>query len=125
MFPLGKQIEVTCDTAKNGVMRLSGKEAPAFADGDYSLEAFRSRIEGTLAYLDTVTEGDFADAETRTITLSYFPDKPMEGYGYATEYVLPNFFFHMTAAYAILRKNGVPLGKTDYIGSLPFSDQSA
>ncbi len=125
MFPLGRQIEITCDTAKGAASRLSGKDMPRFDDGDYSLETLTTRIKETIAYLDTIGEADFAESETQRVVLPFIPDRSMDGFGYATEYALPNFFFHMTTAYGILRKNGVPLGKTDYIGGLPFSDESA
>jgi hypothetical protein len=125
MFPLGKQIEISCDTAKNASARLSGKEAPKFPDGVFELPALKQRITDTLLFLGTVSEADFADAEARRITLPFFPDGSLSGEQYGIEFALPNFFFHMTTAYAILRKNGVPLGKTDYIGSLPFSTEAA
>ena len=122
MFPLGKQIEMATDNAKGATGRLSGKEAPSFPDGDYTPETLKARLRDTLAYLASVSESDFDGAEERTVTLAWFPGKELTGFGYATEYALPNFFFHVTIAYAILRKEGVGLGKADFIGGLPFTD---
>lgn len=120
MFPFGKQIEVACDSAKGVAGRLSGKEAPSYEDGDYSLDTLRARIKNTIAYISTITEHDFEGAEDKEVILKFIPNSPMNGFGYATGYAIPNFFFHASTAYGILRKNGVPLGKTDFITSLPI-----
>jgi hypothetical protein len=122
MFPFGKQIEVAADNAKGCAARLSGKEAPSYEDGDYAIATLRTRIANTLAFLDTITEADFANAENVKVELRFMPGKTMSAFGYATEYAVPNFFFHASTAYGILRKNGVQIGKTDYITTLPFLD---
>ncbi len=122
MFPFGKQVEIACDNAKGCTARLSGKEAPSFADGDYAYATLKERVKNTIAFLETVSEVDFANAEDIDVVLKYFPDMPMKGFGYALEYALPNFYFHLTTAYGILRKNGVPIGKTDFITSLPVEN---
>ncbi len=122
MFPLKKQVQIACDNAKGGAARLSGSEAPVFEDNEASFDELHARITKTLAFLETIKEEQFADAASRQITLPYFPGKYMTGEGYAVEYVLPNFFFHVTTAYAILRKEGVAVGKADYLGGLPLKD---
>ncbi len=122
MFPFGKQIEVTCDNAKGLAARLSGKEAPSYEDGDYAVDTLRMRIKNTIAYISTITEKDFEGAEDREVILKYLPNNPMSGFGYATEYAIPNFFFHAATAYGILRKNGIAIGKMDFITSLPFRE---
>lgn len=124
MFPLKKQVQVACDNAKGAAARLSGVEVPVFEDTEQTFSELHARIAKTLAFLDTVKEESFADAASRRITLPYFPGKYMTGEGYAYEYVLPNFFFHVTTAYAILRKEGVPVGKADYMGGLPLNDEA-
>ena len=125
MFPLAKQVEIACDNAKNGVMRLTGVEAPKFADNTSTFAELNERIDKTLEYLQSVPEGAFAGAEDRQAILPYFPGKYMTGFDYAREYALPNFFFHTVTAYGIIRKNGVAIGKADYINGMPLRDLAA
>ncbi len=122
MFPLKKQVQVACDNAKGATARLSGKENPKMEDTEETFAELQARIDKTLAFLATVTEQDFEGANDRQITLPYFPGKYMSGLGYALEYALPNVFFHVTTAYGIVRKNGVPVGKPDFMSSLPLQD---
>jgi len=123
MFPFVKQVQIVCDNAKGGAARLAGMEVPSHPDEEKTLEELRARIKTTLAFLATVPESAFAEAATRQITLSYFPGQYMTGMDYTREYVLPNFFFHLTTAYALLRKEGMNLGKGDYMGgSLPLKN---
>ncbi len=122
MFPLMKQIQIACDNAKGAVARLSGNEVPSHPDEEKTLTELRARIAKTLEYIATIPESAFADAETRHITLPYFPGKFLTGLDYAREYVLPNFFFHTVTAYALLRKEGVTIGKIDYLGGLPLQE---
>ena len=124
MFPFVKQVQVACDNAKGAAARLSGTEIPSHADQEKSLAELRARIAKTLEYLATITEVSFEGAETRQATLPYFPGKFMSGLDYAREYALPNFFFHVTTAYAILRKHGATIGKADYMGGLPLQDMN-
>lgn len=121
MFPLVKQVQIACDNAKGASARLSGKEAPKMEDNEKTFAELEARIDKTLAYLDTFSDADFTDAQTRTMKLPYFPeDMHFTGEGYARLYAIPNFFFHVATAYNILRANGVPLGKADYMGTLPL-----
>lgn len=123
MFPFLKQVQIVCDNAKGTSARLAGVEVPSHADEETSLVELRARVKKTLEFLATLPESSFQEAATRQITLSYFPGKYMTGFDYTREYAMPNFFFHLTTAYSLLRKEGMDLGKTDYMGgSLPLKD---
>lgn len=119
MFPLTRQVQVACDFAKNTSGRLAGAEIPKMPDDEKSFAGLHERIAKTKAYVEGLPSGSFADAATRAVT---FPiaGKPfsMNGAEYLANFALPNFFFHMTAAYAILRANGVDLGKRDFLGNV-------
>lgn len=119
-FPLLRQIQVACDNAKLTSARLAGKEAPSHPDTETTLAEIRERIGKTLAYLETLAREDFVGAEERSISAHWMEGKTMRGGDYLDWYALPNFYFHVSHAYAILRHNGVPLGKRDFIGHLPF-----
>ena len=123
MFDLKKQVQVACDNAKGSLFRLAGKEVPSFADTETTFAELYARIDKTLELIATLKEEDFTGAMEREIRLAYFPGQHMKGKDYMLEYVLPNFFFHVTTAYDILRHLGVDLGKTDFMGgSLPLND---
>jgi hypothetical protein len=122
MFPLLKQVQVACDNAKGATARLAGVEAPQFEDTEQSFGNLISRIDKTVEFLNSLPESVFEDAATRQIVLPYFPDKYMTGFDYVREYALPNFFFHLVTAYALVRKNGVPIGKGDYANNPTFRD---
>ena len=117
MLPLTRQILIACDAAKNGVARLSGVEAPKFDDTESTLAELKDRIGKTLAYLATVPAAQLDDSAEKDITFPVGKDKTrtMKGEAYLKHWMLPNFFFHVTTAYAILRHNGVELGKSDYL----------
>lgn len=117
-FPFVRQVQSVCDNAKFTAARLSGKEAPKHPDTEQTIDELKSRIHAVLAYLDSFKASDFDGAETRTVALAYLEGKVMSGADYLTEQVLPNFYFHLVHAYAILRHNGVDLGKRDYIGKI-------
>lgn len=120
-LPLIRQIQIACDAAKNGSARLAAKQAPSHPDTEQTLEEIRARIKATLAYLATLTPEDFAGAETRKVNV---PNRGKLAFGrdHLFEQVLPNFYFHVTTSYAILRHNGVDLGKADYLGALTLHD---
>lgn len=124
MFPLKRQIQIASDQAKGAAARLAGKEAPKMEDTEATFAELQTRLDKTIEYLKTITEADFKDAATRQITLPYFPGKYFMGTDYALEYALPNFLFHVTTAYALMRKNGVQIGKADYMGNLSLADLS-
>jgi hypothetical protein len=117
-----RQVQIACDTAKLAASRLSGKEAPKHADDEKSLDDLRARVKSTVAYLDTFTAADFEAGPTRSITQPRWEGKTMSGADYFVEHATPNFYFHLTTAYAILRRNGLPIGKKDYLGALSMRD---
>lgn len=122
MFPFVKQVQMATDNAKGSSARLAGVEAPAYEDNESTIDELIARVDKTVAFLETITPEDLAEAESRQITLPYFPGKFMAGLDYAREYAIPNFFFHVAMAYALVRKNGVAIGKTDYLNGLPLQD---
>jgi len=122
MFPLVRQIQSVSDTAKATAARLSGTQAPSFPDDEKTVADLRARLDKTIAYLKTLAPEQFAGAEERTITLSFLPGKGIKGCDYLVGFALPNFYFHATTAYDILRHNGVEVGKMDFLGALPFFD---
>lgn len=117
MLPFTRQVLIACDAAKNGVARIAGVEAPKFEDNEASFPELKARIQKTLAFLETVPAAKLDGTEDKEITFPVGRDstKTMKAQAYLTTWVLPNFFFHVTTAYAILRHNGVDLGKTDYL----------
>jgi uncharacterized protein len=117
-FALARQVQTACDTAKLASSRLAGKEAPKHEDNEKTLDDLRARIKWTVTYLDGFSAKDFEGAAARVVTQPRWEGKVMSGGDYFLEHALPNFFFHLTTAYAILRHNGVPVGKRDYLGAL-------
>lgn len=119
MLPLSAQIQIACDTAKGAAARLAGVEAPKHADTEATIAELKARVDKTLAFIKSIKPEQLANAEMREIILQ-FPQSTMKftGLNYLTNFVLPNFFFHMTMAYALLRKNGVELGKRDFLGPI-------
>jgi hypothetical protein len=117
-FALARQIDGACDTAKFAAMRLTGKEAPKNDDDEKTIAELRARVKSAIAYLDGFAEADFAAAGARTITNPRWEGRTMTGHDYFLEHSLPNFYFHVTHTYAILRHAGVELGKRDYLGQL-------
>jgi len=122
-YPFVRQVQSSCDTAKFAAARLTGKEAPKHPDTETTIEELHARIRTVVAYLDTFSEKDFAGASERHVELPWAQGKWVPGNEYLNELQLPNFYFHVTTAYAILRHNGVPLGKTDYIGNVNLRDK--
>ncbi len=119
-FNLIRQVQISCDTAKLAVSRVSGKEAPKNDDTEKTASELKARIAQTIQYLNSVTEQDFAGAADKKITHARWEDKYMTGHDFIFHHVLPNLYFHVTTAYSILRHNGVEIGKKDYLGELPF-----
>jgi hypothetical protein len=122
MYPLVKQVQSACDSAKFAGARLSGKEAPKHPDTETTMDELRARVKSALAFLETLKAADFNGAEKRVVPLPFMEGKAMDGNDYLCELALPNFYFHITMAYAILRHNGVELGKMNYIGSMNLKD---
>lgn len=119
-LPLVRQVQIATDNAKNSIKRLTGDEVPAFEDSETSFEQLQDRIKKTVALLKEVDAAKVNAAEETRVSLPYWGDKSLSGYEYVTEYLIPNFYFHVTTAYAIIRKNGVAIGKSDYMGPLPL-----
>lgn len=120
MRPFPAQIQFASDSAKGAVARLTGQEAPAMADTEASFAELRVRCERTVDYMQSVPAAAFEGAEEREVMMK-FPSGSgyrWTGREYLTGFALPNFFFHVTTAYALLRANGVPLGKPDYLQHL-------
>lgn len=119
MLPLSRQVSTACDSAKLAVARLSGVEAPKHADDEKDFAELQSRIAKTLDYLRSVPEAALETAGTRKVSLKIGGEpRELEPDAYLTLFALPNFFFHVTTTYAILRTNGVELGKRDYLGPI-------
>jgi uncharacterized protein len=120
MFPLMRQIQATCDQAKYAAGRTANKEIPSHADTEQTMDEARQRIATVITYLDGFGPSDFQGADERTISLPRWEGKSMTAAAYFVEHAMPNFFFHLTTSYAILRHNGVDVGKRDYLGPLPY-----
>jgi uncharacterized protein len=117
MMTLAGQVQRASDTSKGCAARLAGVEAPGFPDTEKTLADLQARIANTIAFLESVKREAFEGSEARAITLKAGPQTfDFTGESYLFQFVLPNFYFHLTVAYAILRHNGVPLGKMDYLG---------
>lgn len=123
MFPLKRQIQIATDNAKGLPTRLTGAEALVIEDTETTVAELIARIDRVIAHLRTFTPEQFGSAATAEIRLPYFPDKVFLGRDYLLEFGLPNFFFHITTAYAIIRNSGIPLGKMDFLGSLTTQPQ--
>lgn len=121
-FPLLRQVMSVCDQAKLVCARVTGKEAPVHPDTEKTWDELRARIRSVREYLKTYRPADFEGAETRKVTLAWMPGKYLTGKDYVMEFALANFSFHLVHVYAILRHNGVELGKGDFIGFVPFQD---
>lgn len=119
MFALLRQVQVATDFAKSVSARLAGVEVPKLEDAEHSFADLQARIDTVLAFLESLPEGNFDAAATREIvTQAGTPkEKRFTGQSYLLNYGLPHFFFHATTAYAILRHNGVEVGKKDYVGT--------
>jgi uncharacterized protein len=123
-FNLLRQIQVACDTAKLAAARLAGKEseAPNHADSEQTLAEIQARIQSVRDYLKTFTAADFKDAAERRVTQPRWKGKSLSGAEFLHQHAVPNLYFHVTTAYAILRHNGVDVGKKDFLGELPYQE---
>jgi hypothetical protein len=117
-FAFVRQVQSACDTPKIATGRLTGKEPPKHPDTEATIDELHARVRSVISWLDSLTAADFEGAGERTISTPRWEAKTMSGHDYFLEHAMPNFFFHITHAYAILRHNGVPLGKQDYLGKL-------
>jgi hypothetical protein len=122
MYPFVKQVQSACDAAKFAAAYLSGKPAPSHPDTEKTLAECHQRIQKCLAFLETLSESDYAGGDERKVAPPWLGGKWLRGDQYLVQAGAPNFYFHVVTAYDILRTNGVELGKMDYIGSLPVKD---
>ncbi|MBZ0059572.1 DUF1993 domain-containing protein [Leclercia sp. EMC7] len=119
MLPLIRQVQMACDTAKLSVSVLTGNQVPFFEDTEKTIPELKVRIEKTIGYIASMKEGDFNGWEERIVAPSGWAGAFI-GKDYFYQHGVPNFYFHVVTAYAILRHKGVQIGKMDYIGHLPF-----
>ncbi|MFG6489475.1 DUF1993 family protein [Roseateles sp. BYS78W] len=119
MLPFTKQIQIASDAAKGCVARLAGQENPSYPDNEASLDELAERIRKTRDFVLSIPAAAFDGSETREITIPRRSGDPLkfEGLAYLQHFALPNFYFHATTTYALLRHAGVPLGKSDYLGA--------
>jgi hypothetical protein len=119
MYALARQVQIACDTAKGAAARLAEIEVPKHEDTETTFAELKARIAKTVDFLKSVTAAQLKDAESRAIEIK-FPNGSWKftGIGYLTDFVLPNFYFHAGMVYALLRKNGVEIGKGDFLGAI-------
>ena len=123
-FNLMRQLQLACDTAKSGAAKLTDteKSAPEHVDSEKTLSEIKARIESVISYLGGFSPEDFADSVEQRITQPRWKGKSLSGQEYLIQHLAPNFYFHITTAYAILRHNGVNIGKKIYLGALPYRE---
>jgi uncharacterized protein len=121
-FNLIRQVQIACDTAKLGVARLTDKveSAPQHPDTETTLGELQERIQSVLEYLAQFTPADFANAASIKVSQPRWEGKYLTGLEFAIQHAIPNLYFHIATAYAILRHNGVAIGKKDYLGAMPY-----
>jgi hypothetical protein len=122
MFPLVRQVQVATDLAKNGAARLAGVEPPRYEDTEKTIDELKARLAKTVAYLKTLDAKAIDGSADRPIVFPLGPQYKgeMNGADYLNHFVLPNVYFHLTAAYCILRHCGVNVGKQDFLGAIPM-----
>lgn len=119
-FAFSRQIQALCDTAKKTAGYLTGKEPPTHADTEKSLPELKARVESVITYLKSVSEKDYEGALTRHVSQPRWEGQYLSGEEFALMHAVPNFYFHFTTAYSILRHNGVDVGKRDFLGKMPY-----
>jgi uncharacterized protein len=118
MFPMARQVQIACDTAKGAVARLAGVEVPKHDDTEQTFPELKARIAKTIAFIKSVKPGQIDGSEDRDIVLKLGGrEMTFKGTQYLLGFAHPNFYFHVTTAYNILRHNGVEIGKRDFIGN--------
>jgi hypothetical protein len=125
MFPLVRQLGSACDTAKLCTARLTGRTPKSHADNETTWAEVRARVADVVAFVSEVTPESLADLESRTVRFPWAPGVSLSGGDYFLRHAVPNFYFHLSMSYAILRSNGVDLGKGDYLGDLPWHRDEA
>jgi len=119
MHPLVRQVQITCDTAKGAAARLAGVDVPKHEDTEVTFADLKARVAKTADFVKSISAAQLENAENRSIELK-FPNGAWKftAVGYLTDFVLPNFYFHISMVYALLRKNGIEIGKADYLGAI-------
>jgi len=117
-----RQVQSACDTAKFAAARLAGKDAPSHPDTETTIAQLRERIASVVGWLEGFGPSDFAHAGSAKLSLPWMRGKAMTGVDYLSQFAVPNFYFHLTTAYSILRHNGVDVGKMDYLGGISMQD---
>ena len=118
-YELARQVQSACDQAKFAAAYLSGHKAPVHLDTEKTVPELRSRIAACRGYLKSITASQYAGAAERRVAPPWLNGRWMRGDHYLAQVAIPNFYFHVVTSYAILRHNGVELGKMDYVGGLP------
>ena len=120
MFAFARQIQIASDAAKGAVARLAGTEPPSWPDDETTLDALRTRIQKTIDFVESAEASGFEGSETREIVMPAGPDVKvkLQGQEFLTGFALPNFYFHASMTYALLRQAGVDLGKRDFLGAI-------
>lgn len=119
MFPLSRQVQIATDVAKGAVSRLAGLEPPKYEDNEATFPELMARLDKTIALLESCPPEQIDGSEDKTITLPMHDrTATFKGLSYLYDFVLPNVYFHVTTAYAILRHNGVEIGKKDFLGNI-------
>jgi hypothetical protein len=116
-FPLTRQVQICCDSVKLAASYLSGKPAESQPDTEQTIEELQTRVRSIIKYLDGFSAQDFNDAATRVVSQPRWKGEWMTGADYFVQHAIPNFYFHLTTAYDILRHNGVSVGKRDFLGA--------
>jgi uncharacterized protein len=120
MFPLTRQVQIAADSAKFGIARLAGVDAPKFEDDETTIDALKARIEKTRAFIASVPREKFEGAETRRVEVPTRAQTfAFDGRTFLLQWAMPNFYFHVMTTYNLLRHNGVEIGKRDYLGQVP------
>ncbi|MBV8549157.1 MAG: DUF1993 domain-containing protein [Alphaproteobacteria bacterium] len=119
MFPLSRQVQIACDVVKSGVARLAGLEVPSFPDTETTFPELEERIQKTIRFIQTATAAQVDGSEDKAIAIKVGGnDLSFNGQDYLQKFVTPNFYFHIAVTYAILRHNGVDIGKKDFLGNI-------
>ncbi|MFN8944863.1 MAG: DUF1993 family protein [Pseudobdellovibrionaceae bacterium] len=124
-FPLIRQIQIACDSAKLCVSRLTDKEPPAHDDKETTYAELKTRIDQVVSYLNSLSASDFSKSAEKRISQPRWEGKSLSGTEFVIQHATPNVYFHITTAYAILRHNGVDVGKKDYLGEMPYRPASS
>jgi len=122
MFGFTKQIQIASDNAKGAVSRLSGKEAPKFEDNEKTFDEVLARLDKTIDYLSQFKADDFKNFQNQKVSFPWYPGKFLSGHDYLVGFALPNFYFHTTTTYNLLRGAGVQIGKGDFLGNLNWQE---